>query len=116
MLLLSAPPIQMEERIGTTFATSIPIKEIAIVCGQAGKQKKPGAWARRALEGRWKAEEKIDGETSANLQRLLDEQGQRASSLFESILKKPQLVREPDETDEGYLRRVMATKRDSARG
>lgn len=107
LLLLSAAPLGMEERIASSFASTIPIREIAVVCSEAESQKKPAAWARRALEGRWKRDAPIEDQVLDHLSSLLDVQAERVNGLTTSMLRRVPLVDEiPGESTEDRLARV----------
>jgi hypothetical protein len=98
--------VKMSKPIATALGSQKTVGAILRAVQQARRQKKPGGWARMALEGDWALPDPSGDELSEVL-GLMKSSDSKRDSAFRSILKRDvTLEKLQGETEEAWFRRV----------
>jgi hypothetical protein len=109
MLLLL--PLKLRSTLAGSYASSLPVREIAAVASEAKNQRNPGGWARQALEGRWREGTKISEEVEREVLEALKQQSPLGAQLAALPPPKPKRERLEGETETDFLKRIIEEKR-----
>lgn len=104
--------IQMAKSVAHAFAAEKPLGLILRVVQQARLQKKPGGWARTALENQWMIPEATGDELREVIDMVKrDVEKANARLMSSSALKADRLPRQAGESERDWLKRNMENLR-----